>query len=192
MNICRLPVLAVLVLLLVPVVVSGADNTGYPDYSVNSVENGGIYEYTINVAGVPVKTGYYIETFPAEVTLVSSSLPEESIAADGNRIFIAVTGEDSYDFTIETDGRLAGGVDVEWSDLVDGSSGTYVYNIGENGEVTTAGQGTGTSTGTPAAAKTNAPVTGSSTQSSPGFGIIAAVFSCGISAAVYVYRRNVR
>ena len=132
MNMCRMPVMALLLVVLLPLAVSGGIQDGLPVHTVYPVMDGGEYEYKIGVSNSGQITGYLVETFPSGVKIISSSLPQERISAEGNNVFITITGGDSFDFTIRTDEKLEENITVKWKDLVGDESGTFDYSPGES------------------------------------------------------------
>lgn len=173
MKPCRVLVVVFLITLLLPLSVMGAANDVLPVHSIDISGSGDTYEYAITVENTGIKTGYLVETFPEDISLVSSSLPDDSISVDGKKLMIAITGEGSFSFTIESRGEMTGDVTVGWKDLVDGDSGTFVYSIDSSGDaagsaIQTGGATTATATVTPA---------------SPGFGTVIALISLAIAAS---------
>lgn len=179
MSLSRNLILVTLVLFLFPAAAMGGGSSEPPVHNIEISESNGIYICKLSVSDAGLKTGYLIEKFPADVTLVSSSLPEESLSVKGDTIFIALTGEESFDFIVGMQDKPEGKVEVEWKDLVDGRSGTFSYLM--DGSEAAAVTGTGDSgAGADKSGKTAA---AAGTRASPGFGIFTAVISCMASAA---------
>ncbi|MBN1431291.1 MAG: ABC transporter substrate-binding protein [Methanomicrobiaceae archaeon] len=132
MNLRRMPVMALLLVFLIVFPVSGAFQNGMPVHTVYPSGDGNVYEYKIVVSNAGQIAGYFIETFPSGIKLISSSLPPESIRAEENNVYIALAGGDSFDFTIRTNENLEDDVTVEWKDLVGDESGIFYYSPGKS------------------------------------------------------------
>lgn len=84
-----------LVLCTVPASAGSAERT-----LPSSVSTSEVFEVTISVADYGV-AGQVLEKIPAEFTYVSSTLPEEAVTVNGNKISFLLINDESFSYTLK-------------------------------------------------------------------------------------------